>query len=112
MGKRYDIPEAVIERARAVRLAGATWGAVGRAVGIDPDVIRWRIDGAFRAHKSGKPASHVSPMVYSKFSQADIDRLLRTVPRDTRSMSARAFGDPLPGRSALDRKRQSAGQAA
>lgn len=32
------------------------------------------------------------------------DSVLATVPADTRTITGRAFGDPLPGRSALDRK--------
>ncbi len=30
-----------------------------------------------------------------------------SIPKDTRDFTARIFGDPLPGRSALDQKRQS-----
>jgi len=36
---------------------------------------------------------------------AEVERLRRSVPADTRSFSARLFGDPLPGRSALDKRR-------
>lgn len=31
-------------------------------------------------------------------------RLFASLPKDTRSFTARAMGDPLPGRSALDRR--------
>lgn len=34
----------------------------------------------------------------------DAMRLMERVPRDTRDLTARVLGDPLPGRSALDMK--------
>ena len=34
----------------------------------------------------------------------DAKRLKKKIPRDTRSLTAWMFGDPLPGRSALDRQ--------
>lgn len=33
----------------------------------------------------------------------DIEARLAEIPYDTRDLTARIFGDPLPGRSALDR---------
>lgn len=32
------------------------------------------------------------------------ERLMRQVPRDTRDLTGRVFGDPIPGRSALDQR--------
>jgi hypothetical protein len=37
--------------------------------------------------------------------RADAARLAASIPRDTRSLTARVFGDPLSGRSALDKER-------
>jgi hypothetical protein len=39
----------------------------------------------------------------SASEKRDAERLLKLVPRDTRDLTARVFGDPLPGRSALDK---------
>lgn len=36
----------------------------------------------------------------------DAERRLREVPPDTRDLTARICGDPLPGRSALDRRKK------
>lgn len=37
----------------------------------------------------------------------ELQALARSIPADTRSLTARIAGDPLPGRSALDRLRLS-----
>lgn len=42
----------------------------------------------------------------NRLSADDIKRLRRAFPADTRDLTARFFGDPLPGRSALDQKRR------
>lgn len=36
--------------------------------------------------------------------RADAERLMAQIPADTRTVTARLFGDPLPGRSALDQR--------
>jgi hypothetical protein len=46
--------------------------------------------------------SHTRP--HPRISQADLRRLQRAIPVDTRDLTGRFFGDPIPGRSALDRK--------
>jgi hypothetical protein len=40
--------------------------------------------------------------------RADAERLVGLIPRDTRSLTGRIFGDPMPGRSALDKERRRA----
>lgn len=37
-------------------------------------------------------------------NQADADAAKQVIPQDTRSLTGRLFGDPLPGRSALDKR--------
>lgn len=37
-------------------------------------------------------------------TMADRDAMKQKIPDDTRDLTARFFGDPLPGRSALDRR--------
>lgn len=39
--------------------------------------------------------------------EAEWKRQMAEIPDDTRDLTARTFGDPLPGRSALDRKHSS-----
>lgn len=52
--------------------------------------------GRFNIHSAGQVLSAKRP---------DINKI-PPVPRDTRTLTARIFGDPLPGRSALDQKRE------
>lgn len=104
MGKRKEISDEILERARIMRAAGRSWNAIGRECGFDGDVIRWRIDPDFVARHKAMHGGPVSMIVHQRFSHADIEVILRKVPPDTRSMQARFFGDPLPGRSALDKR--------
>lgn len=39
----------------------------------------------------------------SRITSAEIEARLAEIPADTRTLTARTFGDPLPGRSAFDR---------
>lgn len=42
-----------------------------------------------------------------KPNEADAAKALASIPSDTRKLTERVFGDPLPGRSALDRREKS-----
>ncbi len=44
------------------------------------------------------------PPDQSRATRAEIEARRREIPEDTRSMTACLMGDPLPGRSALDRR--------
>lgn len=44
----------------------------------------------------------------SRIAAADLKQLRRLLPIDTRDLTAAFCGDPLPGRSALDRRRAEA----
>lgn len=48
-------------------------------------------DGLHRVHRQGTP------------TREDVAARLREIPEDTRSITGYVLGDPLPGRSALDR---------
>lgn len=100
------IPLETLELATALRAEGKSWNSIGRAVGFDGDVIRWRIDPVFVSKHRGRYNGHSSALIVrDRMTQADLEHLKRTIPPDTRSFTARAFGDPLPGRSALDKRR-------
>lgn len=43
--------------------------------------------------------------VSTKEARIDAERMWRELPSDTRGLTARICGDPIPGRSALDRRR-------
>ena len=104
--KPKNIPSETIERARALRAEGVGWRAIGRQLGLDERTIRGRLDPDFwwPSRTTGPLTSFLHVVGESRLSDADAERALATVPPDTRSMCARLFGDPLPGRSALDQK--------
>ena len=49
----------------------------------------------------------IVPQVGPKPEPEVLRRLIREIPEDTRDITSRIFGDPIPGRRAIDR-RQSA----
>lgn len=66
--------------------------------------VQVKRDAINRAMTAAKKAAGISRVVSGKRAHDDALRLMETIPRDTRSLTAMAFGDPLPGRSALDRR--------
>lgn len=56
-------------------------------------------------HAEVHAIAHIhGPQDMSPKAKRDAERLLRQIPPDTRGLTARICGDPLPGRSAKDRK--------
>lgn len=51
---------------------------------------------------SPSPFGHV--ISASPVSRQEFAAMVSNIPRDTRDLTARIMGDPVPGRSALDRK--------
>ena len=109
-----------IAQARAMLAEGHTRTQVAAHFGINRYTLRLNIEPAYRAAANSKarerraierakprPSNHVPEM--TREAKADGERLLREVPADTRGFTARLMGDPLNGRSALDRKREVAG---
>lgn len=114
-----NIPESTLQLAAKMIAAGVKWPAISAATGLSSDAIRRQLDPGYAKHRNaGKAESraaarkartarsggeHVTHYV-SKIPPAEAERALRSIPADTRTRSARLLGDPLPGRSALDRK--------
>jgi hypothetical protein len=103
----------VLRAASALRDAGVRWHQIAKRLGAGADGLRRRLDPEFRAKRNvqineaygrrvvGRPASSSG-----RVPADEVRRLMASVPVDTRSQSARLFGDPMPGRSALDRREQ------
>lgn len=91
---------------------GATWAEINRATGISIDRLRWRLEPIRRAQKreyAKRVRERISefPTRYrmeTRIPAAEVARLLAAIPPDTRDLTARVMGDPLPTRSALYRK--------
>lgn len=76
---------------------------IARAVGVSHGLVHKWDAWDYRIPAPDLPARPV------RVSQIDVDRAIiaahmKNMPADTRPLTARTFGDPLPGRSALDRR--------
>lgn len=112
-------PESV-DTLRQLRAAGTTWAEITRLTGLTYWVARSRIypelaeaarvrerkKWANKPKPPRKTTNHVADNGH--MSPVEIKRVLSTVPPDTRRLVSRLFGDPLPGRSALDKRQQAA----
>jgi hypothetical protein len=93
--------------ARKLRAGGLSWASIGARLGYHEKTIRERLDSDFAAAQRFRytdPAAFIE-MDEQRITPEEAARAIATVPLDTRSVQARFLGDPLPGRSALDRKR-------
>lgn len=108
MSRMYLISEEVLARASRLKESGRTWNAIGRELGLPPEAIRWRIDPQYvAAHRESHGAGQrrvIQNYTYRMTAQ-EAQAALSSIPSDTRNFTARAFGDPLPGRSAFDKRR-------
>lgn len=85
-----------------MRREGATYAAISRATGVSTSHVA-RLAGDV---SSGSDTTRTSKADYTNHrSVADARRLLRQVPPDTRGLTAYLCGDPLSGRSALDKEK-------
>lgn len=57
-----------------------------------------------REMTANKRAAGVTLNISGFAVQQDAYRLMAMIPPDTRSITGRVFGDPLPGRRALDKR--------
>lgn len=107
------------DQAQRMLKAGSSWTATASRTGISVDRLKRRFDPGYADHRAEKvrmwraqngrsghggsskhwhhdlPFYHVDPAL--------IAQAIATVPADTRSRTGRLLGDPLPGRSALER---------
>ena len=93
--------------ARKLRDAGLSWAQIGARLGYHEKTIRERLDPDFAAARRLRYTDMVAFIGTSeeRITPEEAARAIATVPLDTRGVQARFLGDPLPGRSALDRKR-------
>lgn len=93
-----------VDAAREARKAGLSWRQIALQQGVDVRKLRYWADPLFDRRSYGNV--HVRDFGPDRFAaNRDGEVLLSKVPSDTRGLTARMCGDPLPGRSALDRKR-------
>lgn len=70
--------------------------------------IQMHRDAENREVSAARMAAGLTFMVGRRDVEAQARKLMEFIPYDTRSLTARICGDPLPGRSALDRQHREA----
>lgn len=70
--------------------------------------IQMQRDAENREVSAARMAAGLTFMVGRRDVEAQARKLMEFIPDDTRNLTARICGDPLPGRSALDRQHRGA----
>lgn len=87
--------------------AGASWVLLGKKFGLDPHTVHERVDPVYREHRRryvNGARRNKAPKAYVREVVSHRIDVIPTIPDDTRSLTGRFCGDPLTGRSALDRR--------
>lgn len=96
-GPRKKISDKIIKKMIEMRLKGHSLKVVAKHFGVSITAVAKYTD-----PRGGYNAS-AGPIGKNSRTEADANRLMRQIPEDTRSLTGRICGDPLPGRSALDK---------
>ena len=105
---------AVVDADKARRLIdeGMSVRAVARLFGVTPVAVRRYVDPEYRAKLNEQSRQYAERQRHAKNHQAeprppevDAEARQAEIPSDTRGFTSRFLGDPLPGRSALDRRK-------
>lgn len=91
----HELSQAELLYIRRRGAAGQSITGIARCLGRNRDVIA-------RIMKEMGLIKNANPFDW-KPSAEELREKLRSIPRDTRDLTGKLCGDPLPGRSALDR---------
>jgi hypothetical protein len=93
-------------RAKALLAEGKTWGVIAKLVGSTYFTVRCELDPSYRSRRAAqiREARARKPPSTKAVTLEEAQRAIAAIPDDTRALTARLLGDPLPGRSALDRR--------
>lgn len=109
---RTTLTDDQLRQATEMRANGMAIFAIAAALGVPDDRVRKTIDPAYRErvraekarqHYRNRSRAGIEPI--DRKAVRDAARLRQQIPPDTRGLTARIAGDPLPGRSALDQQR-------
>lgn len=109
--------ELVLDAAKKLRDSGLSYEKIAKRLqaGVSAEWFRRRIEPghAERARERGREITATIRHRLSKafreprpITDGELRRIRNAQPDDTRTLTGILMGDPLPGRSALDRKRQ------
>lgn len=112
---RPEIEAELVKKGKYLLAQGMGIATIARRLNVGTDWIRRRIDPEWAEHKrhvwrkqylrnTNNTVARRSHVVTPGPDFALVRKLMAEIPEDTRDYTARHFGDPLPGRSALDRR--------
>lgn len=114
---RIDLTDDELQRATEMRFGGMAISAIATALGLPDHRVRKVLDPAYALRRELHNAKRSYVGVHRNRSRVDAglnqtdrdarkdaERLRQMIPPDTRGLTARIAGDPLPGRSALDQQ--------
>lgn len=113
MTQHNQFPRREADRARAIemRQAGAEYARIAREFGIgEATAFRWCNPKNYAQYQKTRPPRYTKNnwiVGERRCTREEITARLAEIPVDTRDLTATLFGDPLPGRSYLDRMKQS-----
>lgn len=90
---------------------GPRYTVVARQLGVSRNWLRRRLDPEWREAENARMRARTGHYVSAArvparhITQAEAKAIIAAVPPDTRDLTGRIFGDPLSGRSALDKLR-------
>jgi hypothetical protein len=111
MSKRVEIN---VEKARALKAQGWGYTRIGELLGTTGQTVKTRLEPDYEELRKQRTneirRSHrgysIKDVVLSerRVPEEILAARLAEIPQDTRTQGQRLLGDPLPGRSALDRR--------
>lgn len=115
-----DVQQVILEEARQLRASGMNWTDIGAKLTVHKTTLRCNLEPEYRAKMKVAWAStdarkemqgsrrSAGLVADERVPMADLAARLAEIPEDTRTPAARLMGEPMPGRSALDRRRATA----
>ena len=102
----------VLQRALELKDEGMSWSRISARLGVSDEGLKRRLVPGYATRRQQMireareyRALGRSPNKPRHVPEAEALAVLRSIPVDTRGFTARVMGDPMPGRSALDRKK-------
>lgn len=100
------------QKAQAMRDEGMSFARIGKHFGITDMTVMCRLDekyAEYRRKRINRLRGYSHPVRFTlaperRPPKEDVAARLAEIPPDTRSLTAKIFGDPIPERSALYRK--------
>lgn len=108
---------AQVEGIKAMLASHMSWNEIGKCFGVNGETVRRAVDPVFRERRREQVAKRrsyaslgITPVtdamcIDRRTVRQDAQARMAEIPDDTRGLTARICGDPLPGRSALDQMR-------